>query len=60
MDCTAIAFNRGGSRLWVGEPAYSTGTIDEFEYPSGKLIETITLPADTSAYSLATSPDQYP
>lgn len=56
MDCTAIAFKQSGSRLWVGEPGYSTGTVDELEYPSGKFIESIgqTL---SSPVSLATSPE---
>jgi DNA-binding beta-propeller fold protein YncE len=60
LDCAVIAFSHMGSRLWVGEPSYFTGTIAEFEYPSGKLIETLTLGYASSAYALATSPDLYP
>jgi hypothetical protein len=59
-DCTVIAFDRSGSRLWVGEPNYDTGTLDEFEYPSGKLIQSLAQPYGSSPVSLATSPDLYP
>jgi DNA-binding beta-propeller fold protein YncE len=60
MDCSVVAFDRSGSRLWVGEPNYDTGTVDEFEYPSGTLIESLTQPYGSSPVSLATSPDLYP
>jgi hypothetical protein len=60
MDCTVIAFGDGGSRLWVGEPSYDTGTVDEFEYPSGKFIQSLAQPYGSSPVSLATSPGLYP
>jgi DNA-binding beta-propeller fold protein YncE len=60
LDCGVIAFNHIGSHLWVAEPNYSTGTITEFEYPSGKLIENLAIPSGSSAYALATSPDLDP
>jgi hypothetical protein len=60
MDCTVIAFNQSGNRLWVGEPDYSTGSVDEFDYPSGTFVQGLTQPDGLSPVSLATSPGLYP
>jgi hypothetical protein len=58
-DCRVIAFSRSGTRLWVGEPNYSTGAVYEFEYPSGKFIKRLMQPEESSPASLATSPSLY-
>ena len=44
----------------VEAPRDLNGTIDEFRYPRGKFIETLSQPQSSSPQSVATTPDLYP
>lgn len=64
IDCTAqcvsIAFNHTGTHLWVDEFNDSNGTIEEYSYPAGKLLNALPQPNGSSPESVAASPDLYP
>jgi DNA-binding beta-propeller fold protein YncE len=59
-QCSAIAFDHTGTRLWVDELNDLNGTIDEFEYKTGKFIQTLPQPSESYPLGIATSPDLYP
>jgi hypothetical protein len=59
-QCTSFAFNHRGHHLWVDEFNDENGTVDEFTYPAGKLIQSLGQPNGSSPDSVAAGPDLYP
>jgi sugar lactone lactonase YvrE len=59
-QCTSLAFNHAGDRVWVDEAGDESAIIDERTYPSGTLIDRLLPPQGSSPEGVAVTPDLYP
>ena len=59
IDCTYVAFSASGKHIWSVDSSTSTD-VQDFAYPGGKLLDTISVPENSEPFGVATSPGLYP